>query len=140
MSARGETWEYELAGSVWYHGWNDGCDPKNAMAEYEKNLVNLIRDLCKDLEAPNLPVVIGELTGSLVKVGGEWKTLIAAQAAVGANPELTGSALFVETHDFPRKPEDSPNPSHGYHESGNAETYSPVGAAWGRGMMGLSTK
>ena len=91
-------------------------------------------------KAPDLPVVSGELTGSLVKVGGEWKTLIAAQADAGANPEFKGSALFVETHDFPRKPEDSPNPSHGYHESGNAETYSPVGAAWGRGMMGLSTK
>ena len=21
---------YELAGFVWYHGWNDGVDPKNA--------------------------------------------------------------------------------------------------------------
>ncbi len=35
---------YELAGFVWYHGWNDGCDPQNAVPEYEQNLVNLIND------------------------------------------------------------------------------------------------
>src|SRR5438105_9053963 len=34
---------YELAGFVWYHGWNDGVDPKNAVPEYEQNLVNLIK-------------------------------------------------------------------------------------------------
>src|SRR4029079_13949971 len=35
---------YELAGFVWYHGWNDGVDPRNAVPEYERNLVNLIKD------------------------------------------------------------------------------------------------
>ena len=48
---------YELAGFVWYHGWNDGVDPKNAVPEYEQNLVNLIKDVRKELKAPNLPVV-----------------------------------------------------------------------------------
>jgi hypothetical protein len=38
---------YEIAGFVWYHGWNDGVDPKNAVPEYEKNLANLIRDVRK---------------------------------------------------------------------------------------------
>src|SRR3984957_1343537 len=54
---------YELAGFVWYHGWNDGVDPKNAVPEYEQNLVNLIKDVRKDLKAPKLPVVIAKLTG-----------------------------------------------------------------------------
>ena len=45
--------------------------------------------------------------------------------------------LFVETHDFVRKPEDSPNPGHGHHEFGNAETYFLVGDALGKGMVKL---
>src|SRR5215212_9831479 len=52
---------HELAGFVWYQGWNDGIDPKNAVPQYEENLVNLIKDVRKDLNAPKLPVVIGEL-------------------------------------------------------------------------------
>jgi putative heme-binding domain-containing protein len=131
---------YELAGFVWYHGWNDGVDPKNAVPEYEQNLVNLIQDVRKDLKAPNLPVVIGELTGPWVDAPGAWKTLRQAQAAAAARPEFKGTVLFVETHDFVRKPEDSPNPGHGHHEFGNAETYFLVGDALGQGMRKLLTK
>ena len=58
---------YELAGFVWYHGWNDGCEPKTAVPEYEQNLVNFIHDVRKDLNAPRLPFVIGELTGPWVQ-------------------------------------------------------------------------
>lgn len=127
----------ELAGLVWYHGWNDGVDPKNAVPEYEKNLVNLIKDVRKDLEAPNLPAVVGELTGPWVKAPAEWDRLRKAQAAAAANPDFKGTVLFVETHDFVRKPEDSPNPGHGHHEFGNAETYFLVGDALGKGMVRL---
>jgi hypothetical protein len=128
---------YELAGFVWYHGWNDGCDPRNAVPEYEKNLVNLINDVRKDLEAPNLPVVIGELTGPWVQAPGEWATLRKAQAAAATRPEFKGSVRFVETHDFVRKPEDSPCPGHGHHEFANAETYFLVGQSLGEGMTDL---
>jgi alpha-L-fucosidase 2 len=130
---------YELAGFVWYQGWNDGCDPKRAVPEYEQNLVNFIRDVRKDLAAPRLPFVIGELTGPWVQAPGEWTTLRKAQAAAAARPEFQGTALFVETHDFVRKPEDSPNPGHGHHEFGNAETYFLVGDALGQGMRTLLT-
>ncbi len=130
---------YELAGFVWYHGWNDGVDPKNAVPEYEQNLVNLIKDLRKDLKAPNLPVVIGELTGPWVHAPGEWATLRKAQAAAAARPELKSRVLFVETHDFVRPAEESPNPGHGHHEFGNAETYFLVGNALGEAMKNLCT-
>ncbi|MCY3022285.1 MAG: sialate O-acetylesterase [Planctomycetota bacterium] len=130
---------YELAGFVWYHGWNDGCEPKTAVPEYEANLVNLIKDVRKDLNAPSLPVVIGELTGPWVQAPGEWATLRKAQAAAAARPEFQGTVFFVETHDFVRKPEESPNPGHGHHEFGNAETYFLVGNALGEGMKKLLT-
>jgi hypothetical protein len=59
------------------------------------------------------------------------------EAGAAANPEFKGTALFVETHDFVRKPEDSPCPGHGHHEFANAETYFLVGKAMGEGMKRL---
>ena len=128
---------YELAGFVWYHGWNDGVDPKKAVPEYEQNLVNLIKDVRKEFNAPKLPFVIGELTGPWVQAPGEWATLRKAQAAAAARPEFKGNVLFVATHDFVRPAKESPNPSHGHHEFGNAETYFLVGDALAKGMIAL---
>jgi Tol biopolymer transport system component len=128
---------YELAGFVWYHGWNDGVDPKNAVPEYERNLVNLIKDVRKEFDAPRLPVVIGELTGPWKVAPPEWTKLRLAQRKAAERAEFKGSVLFVETHDFVRRPEDSPNPGHGHHEFGNAETYFLVGEALGKGMVKL---
>jgi len=127
---------YELAGFVWWHGWNDFCGGNTAVEEYEKNLVNLIKDVRADLKAPNLPVVIGELTGPW---GADCKDAAAlairkAQAGAAASPEFKGTVAFVETHDFVRKPEESPCPGHGHHEFANAETYFLVGKALGEGM------
>ena len=128
---------YELAGFVWYHGWNDGVDPQRAVPAYETNLVNLIQDVRRDLGVPKLPVVIGELTGPWVSAPPEWTALRQAQAAVARRPEFSGNVLFVPTHDFVRPAEDSPNPTHGHHEFGNAETYFLVGDALGKGMVEL---
>ncbi len=131
---------YELAGFIWWHGWNDFCDAK-LVPEYETNLVNLIKDVRKDLKSPKLPFVVGELTGpwpandkTLPKAAADVRN---AQKAVAEKPEFKDSVMFVETHDFVRKPEDSPNPSHGHHEFGNAETYFLVGDALAHGMLKL---
>jgi hypothetical protein len=131
---------YELAGFVWYHGWNDGCDPEHAIPEYEANLVNLIKDVRKDLAAPELPVVVGELTGAWVEAPAEWERLRKAQAAATTRDEWKGRVLFVPTAVFVRDPGMSPNPTHGHHEFGNAETYFLVGDALGRAMRSLVVK
>lgn len=128
---------YELAGFVWYQGWNDGVDPKGAIPEYEQNLVNLIRDVRRDLKAPSLPVVVGELTGPWIAAAPQWTRLRQAQRAATERPEFKGNVRFVETRDFVRRPEDSPNPGHGHHEFGNAETYLLIGGALGKGMVAL---
>ncbi len=131
---------YELAGFVWYQGWNDGVNPSHAIPAYETNLVNLIKDLRQEFHTPQLPVVIGELTGPWVEAPPEWTTLRRAQEAAPNRPEFAGNVLFVLTHDFVRKPEDSPNPGHGHHEFGNAETCFLVGDALGRGILHLLEK
>lgn len=129
--------DYRLSGLVWYHGWNDGVDPQNAVPEYENNLKNLIDDVRRDLRSPNLPVVIGEITGPWRNAPPEWERLRKAQASVAMNQELGKFVGFVPTRDFVRAAEDSPNPTHGHHEFGNAETYFLVGDALGHEMVRL---
>ena len=128
---------YELAGFVWYQGWNDALDRVHAIPEYEQNLANLINDVRKDLKTPKLPCVIGELTGAWVKAPPEFEAIRKAQAAVATRKEFKGTVLFAETRDFVRNAEDSPNPGHGHHEFGNAETYFLIGDALGKGMISL---
>jgi hypothetical protein len=135
----------ELAGFVWYHGWNDGCDPANAVPQYEQNLVNLIRDVRAEFGVADLPAVIGEITGPWVDAPDEWKTLREAQRKAAAREELRSAdgalrVVFVPTAAFVRDPEDSPNPGHGHHEFGNAETYFLVGEALGKAMRSLVVK
>lgn len=127
---------YELAGLVWFQGWNDMCD-RNAVPEYEQNLVNLIKDLRKELNTPNLPVVIGELGNGGPQAMGAMAAIRKAQAAAAARPEFKGTVLFVETHDFQRPANESPCPGHGHHEFANAETYFLTGNALGEGMKRL---
>jgi len=126
-----------LSGFVWWHGWNDGVDPERSVPAYEENLAALVRDVRRDLDAPDLPVVIGELTGPWVDAPESWERLRRAQRQVAEREEFRARARFVGTRAFVRAAEDSPNPGHGHHEFGNAETYLLVGEALGRGMVSL---
>lgn len=128
----------ELAGFVWYQGWNDGVNPKTAVPEYEQNLAHLIRDIRKELGVPKLPVIVGELTGPWVDAPKEWTALRHAQAKVADYPEFKDNVVFVPTRTFVRKAEDSPNPGHGHHEFGNAETYFLVGDALGKAAVQMA--
>lgn len=128
----------ELAGFVWYQGWNDGVNPQTAVPEYEQNLAHLIRDVRKEFGVPKLPVIVGELTGPWVEAPKEWTALRKAQAKVADYPEFKDNVVFVPTRTFVRKAEDSPNPGHGHHEFGNAETYFLVGDALGKAAVQLA--
>ena len=129
--------DYRLSGFVWYQGWNDGVDPEKAIPEYEQNLLHLIADVRREFKQPNLPFVIGELTGPWRDAPQEWEKLRKAQAAVALTDELTNWVAFVPTRDFVRSADESPNPTHGHHEFGNAETYFLVGEALGKKMVEL---
>ena len=58
---------YELAGFVWFQGWNDMVDrgtypqrdQPGGYDQYSQLLAHFIRDIRRDLTAPNLPFVIG---------------------------------------------------------------------------------
>ncbi|HUT33149.1 MAG TPA: sialate O-acetylesterase [Planctomycetota bacterium] len=121
---------YEIAGFVWFQGWNDMCTPP-AVPEYEQNLANLIKDVRKELKLPKLPVVIGE-TGNC-----NHTVFRKAQGAVAERPELKGTVAFVPTADFLRPAKESPNTGHGHHWFGNAESYFLIGNALGEAMKTL---
>jgi len=120
----------ELTGFVWFQGWNDMVD-EQARAQYADNLANLIRDVRKELQAPDLPTVVGE-TGNAAN-----REFRAAQAAGCKRPEFRETVRFVPTRAFLRAAEDSPNTGHGHHWFGNAESYLLIGDAMGEAMITL---
>jgi len=55
---------YEIAGMAWFQGWNDYCQWPAApgiIDNYSHNLAAMFHDLRKDLDAPDMPIVIGEM-------------------------------------------------------------------------------
>ncbi|MCA9189852.1 MAG: sialate O-acetylesterase [Pirellulaceae bacterium] len=73
---------YELAGFVWFQGWNDMVDqgvyPQRdqigGYGDYSTLLAQFIRDVRRDLDTPNLPFVIG-----VMGVGGPTSEYDASQ-------------------------------------------------------------
>jgi alpha-galactosidase len=126
----------ELAGFGWHQGWNDRVN-QAFNDEYETNLANFIRDVRKDLGAPNLPFVVAETGMS----GPDEKhpralSLMKAQAAVAGYEEFKGTVAFVGTKGFWRDKDVSPT-GQAYHWNTNAETYYLIGEAMGKAMTKL---
>lgn len=101
---------FELAGFVWFQGFNDlvsdwTYDKHMSPGGYDlyaELLAHLIRDVRKDLAAPKLPVVIG-----VMGIGGLKEDKLApqmhfrqAQIAPTRLPEFRGNVVAVETAAF----------------------------------------
>ena len=126
----------QLAGFGWHQGWNDRING-GFVAEYENNMANFIRDIRKDLNAPNLPFVIAETgMGGLEEKNERALALMNAQAAVTEHPEFKNNVAFVGTRAFWRPSEQSPS-DQGYHWNSNGETYYLIGEGMGRAMTSL---
>ena len=123
--------DYELRGFVWFQGWNDMYN-EDARAEYEQNLVNLIKDVRHEFDAQDLPVVIGELGNGGEDAPDNMQAIRNAQKNAA---EKTPHTYFVKTTPFARPKEQSPNVSHGHHWFGNAESYFLIGNALGKKML-----
>lgn len=105
---------YELSGFVWFQGWNDmvdgGAYPRRGEAggydAYSEVLGHLIRDVRKDLAAPELPFVIGVLGvgGPVELYPPDQKRYVAvhesfrkAMEAPASWPEFRGKVVAVRT-------------------------------------------
>lgn len=128
---------YEVTGFVWWQGHKDSGSTKE---EYEKNLVNLIQDLRKEFNAPEMRAAIATVGFEGVKLlEGPWKGVWEAQMAVGdpkQHPEFAGKVATVDTRGFWRSKGDSPT-GVGYHYNHNAETFTLTGDSLGRAMVEL---
>jgi alpha-galactosidase len=100
---------HELAGFVWFQGFNDMVDghvyPKHNHRDrfdlYTELLAHFIRDVRKDLEAPGLPVVIGVMgVGGLGDESSEMTSFRRAMATPAEMPEFKGSVAAVQTARF----------------------------------------
>ncbi len=114
---------YEIAGFFWFQGWNDMINAEYT-AQHTANLVAFIRDVRKDLKAPNMPFVIAQMGVDGVKAEGSVKEFKVssclrvfvflpgvnaernvkkfkdAQAAVMQTAEFKGNVALVKTDVF----------------------------------------
>lgn len=127
---------YSIEGFGWHQGWNDGLK-HDTVAEYESNLVNLIHDLRKTFETPQMPVVIANsgFGGKNQKIDRRLG-IIHAQLNVAKRSEFENSVITVETRPFFRPAEISPS-RQGYHWNHNAETHFLIGDHMGKAMVKL---
>jgi len=106
---------YELAGFVWFQGWNDLVDQKaypkrdqpGGYDRYTEYLTHFIRDVRKDLDAPKLPFVIGVLgvngpveTFTTPRYKPIYQNFRDAMAAPASRPEFKGTVAAVLTEHF----------------------------------------
>jgi alpha-galactosidase len=89
----------ELAGFAWFQGWNDMIDPAFT-AEYSRNLIQLVKDLRKDLNAPALPVVVAQMGVGGKEPDGHVAAFRKAQADAVAAPEFAGNVALVDTAQY----------------------------------------
>jgi alpha-galactosidase len=128
-----------LSGIAWHQGWNDRIN-QAFNDEYASNLAHLIRDLRRDLNAPDLPFVIAEtgMSGPNEKHP-RALSLMKAQASVPALDEFKSTTAFVPTRHLYQPPESSPLKQE-YHWNGNAETYYSIGHDMALAMLKLIPK
>lgn len=143
--------KFEIVGLIWFQGWNDMVDGQQrseGYVNYTKRLGSLIEDVRKDLNVPDLKVVIGELGAS------SSIEFHKAQKNVASLPNHKGSTIFVETRKYwdPKLEEMVKNnvwqkenwvdfynhgSDRGYHYLGSAKMHSQMGKDFGFSMIDL---
>jgi alpha-galactosidase len=108
---------YELAGVVWFQGWNDmvdrgtypNRDKRGGYDQYSEVLTHLIRGVRTDLSAPQLPFVIGVMgVGGPVdkylpeqqRYSGIHHNFRKAMTAPAGMPEFKGNVATVLTENY----------------------------------------
>ena len=111
---------YELAGFVWFQGWNDlvnrSAYPRRAEPggydQYSDLLATFIRDVRNDLDSPKLPFVIGVMgtNGPIENLEKRYRGIHQnfrlAMAAPASRPEFRDNVVAVQTAPFWEMPLD----------------------------------
>ena len=128
---------YEVVGFFYWQGEKDAGNPVWA-AHYEKNMVQFIKAVRKDFNAPDAKFVLGTIGESVKSTGGNGGKILNAHLAVdgtsGKYPEFKGNVATIYTHDMAQ------GGSGNGHYGGKAEVYMDVGEAMGQTMVELLKK
>ena len=139
----------QMAGFVWFQGWNDQYGGQD---EYASNMRHFIDDVRKDLAAPKLPFVIAVMgqNGS-TPAKGAMLTVQQAQLAMEEVPEFAGNVKAIRTDELVDKAAEKLYPQwrerteewertgsdFGYHYLGSAIWFNRIGKACGEAMLDL---
>ena len=143
----------EIAGFVWFQGWNDMYN--EGPAEYEANMKNFIKDIRKDLKAPKMPVVIAAMGQNGSKPAkGNMEIVKKAQFAMNDVLEFKGNVKTIATDVLVDKAAETLYPTwsknfeewkktgsdRGYHYLGSAIWFTRIGKAMGAAMLKMLPK
>jgi alpha-galactosidase len=88
---------YEIAGLVWFQGYNDMFD-ETGRKQYGQNLVHLIDDLRAEFKSPQMKVVVGVMGVNGVKNEvGKQKEVRDGQRYINTVSKFAGNAKAIET-------------------------------------------
>lgn len=125
---------YEVAGFFFWQGERDAGNAGHA-AHYENNLVNFIKALRKEFNAPNAKFVLATLgecvKGSTGPAADVLNAHLAVDGSAGKYPEFNGNVATIYTHPMAQ------GGSGNGHYGGKAEVYMDVGEAMGKAMLEL---
>ena len=139
----------EIAGFVWFQGWNDQYGAEN---EYASNMKHFINDVRQDLKVPKLPFVIAAMGQNGSKpAAGAMLTIREAQLAMNDVPEFQGNVRAFRTDVLVDKTAEEVYPNwrqnleqwklvggdFGYHYLGSAIWFNRIGKAMGDAMLEL---
>lgn len=140
----------EMAGFFWFQGWNDQYN--DAWLEYEDNFKHFIKDVRKDLDAPNLPVVTAMMGQHMSKPLDADKPMgIINAAQKRMETEFPGTVKAVNTAVLVDKAAEELYPTwrdnfeqwqltggdHAYHYLGSAIWFTRIGHECGEAMIEL---
>ncbi|PHS12293.1 MAG: sialate O-acetylesterase [Blastopirellula sp.] len=142
----------EIAGFFWFQGWNDQYN--GAEQEYAHNFEHFIKDIRKDLKAPNMPVVTAMMGqhGSVPPKPDSARALInKAQKSMESVPEFKGTVKAIATDVLIDKAAEALYPTwrdnfeqwqltggdHAYHYLGSAIWFTRIGKASADAMIEL---
>lgn len=88
---------YEIAGFVWFQGFNDQFSP--AFREnYKDNMIHFIKDLRQEYGVPKMPFVIGVLGTPVTAEKVAENEVSLGQRAAAKAPEFKGNVASVESY------------------------------------------
>lgn len=88
---------YEIAGFVWFQGFNDQFSPE-FRDNYKDNMIAFIKDVRKEYKVPQMPFVIGVLgTGVTAEKVAENQVSVGQREAAKA-PEFNNNVVAVESY------------------------------------------